>query len=151
MKTNDVTGRFRSGWIGIGIELGHPTLGTRFRDVEKAAKGVSALGVVFESANPTTELMSDPSTGAFRSDVLDEKVLSAILEFPLKADRIPPLIDVLKNVSEQIDTVFSLDISTRCEPDGSVPITSIIEKTGIWFSINGKTNLGFGRPPAKDE
>jgi len=150
MKTNDVTGRFKHGWVGIGIELGRPTLGTRFRDVEKVAKAVSALGVAFESANPVTELMTDPSTGTFRTDVLDEKVLSAIIEFPLKTGALPQLIDVLKKVAGDIDTVFSLDISSRCEADGSAPMVAMLEKAGIWFSINGKTNLGLGRPLVKD-
>ena len=149
MKTNDVTGRFKRGWVGIGIELGRPTLGTRFRDVEKVAKAVSKLGAAFEPANPTTELMTDPSTGTFRTDVLDEKVLSAIIEFPLKTENIPDLIEVLKKAAADIDTVFSLDISTRCESDGSAPMVSLLQNTGVWFSINGKTNLGLGRPLAE--
>lgn len=151
MKTNDVTGRIKKGWVGVGIELGRPTLGTRVYDVEKIAKAVAGLGVFFEPANPTTGLMSDRSTGTFRQDVLNEKVLSAIIEFPLKADRISELIEVLKQTSGEIDTVFSLDISTRCEPDGAVSLLPILEHTGTWISVNGKTNLGLGRPLATDE
>ena len=30
MKTNEVTGRFKHGWAGVGIEVGRPTLGARF-------------------------------------------------------------------------------------------------------------------------
>jgi NAD-dependent dihydropyrimidine dehydrogenase PreA subunit len=149
MKTNDVTGRFKRGWVGIGIELGRPTVGTRFRDVEKIAKAVSALNISFEPANPVTGLMTEPSKGIFRKDVLDEKVLSAILEFPLEINRVGQLIGILERAAKEIDTVFSLDVSTRCEPDGSAPAASVLERSGIPFSINGKTNLGLGRPLAE--
>lgn len=148
MKTNDVTGRFRRGWAGIGIELGRPTLGARFYDVEKVARAVAGLGVSFESANPVTGLMADPAAGTFRKDVLNEKVLSAIIEFAIETERIPALIDILKTVAADIDTVFSLDVSARCEPDGSVPVVNVLEKCSVPVSINGKTNLGLGRPPA---
>ncbi|MEJ2164238.1 MAG: 4Fe-4S binding protein [Desulfobacterales bacterium] len=150
MKTNEVTGRFKRGWTGIGIEMGRPTVGTRFYDVEKVAMAVAAMGVAYEPANPVTGLMSDPSTGKFKQDVLGERVLSAILEFPLQADRIPQLIEILTKVSKEIDTVFSLDVSMRCESDGSASVLPILENTGVWISETCKTNLGLGRPLAKD-
>lgn len=150
MKTNDVTGRFRRGEVGVGIEVGRPVLGARFRDVEKVAMAVAAMGVAYEPANPVTGLMSDPSTGKFKQDVLGERVLSAILEFPLQADRIPQLIEILTKVSKEIDTVFSLDVSMRCESDGSASVLPILENTGVWISEACKTNLGLGRPLAKD-
>ncbi len=149
MKTNDVTGRFKRGWAGIGIELGRPTQGTRFYDVEKVARAVAGLGVSFESANPVTGLMADPATGTFRKDILNEKVLSAIIEFPIEIERLPALIEILKTVDTDIDTVFSLDVSARCEPDGSVPILKVLDTCGVTVSINGKTNIGLGRPLAE--
>ncbi len=36
MKTNDVTGRFKDGFVGVGLEFGRPGIGTRFREAEKA-------------------------------------------------------------------------------------------------------------------
>ena len=65
MKTNEVTGRFKLGTVGIGIEVGRPVTGARFYDVEKVARAVAKLGVEFEKINPTTSLMSDPGTGKF--------------------------------------------------------------------------------------
>ena len=149
MKTNDVTGRFKHGWAGIGIEMGRPGIGARFHDVQKVAMAVAKMGIAFESANPVTGLMTEPSEGRFREDVLNEKVLSAILEFSIELERIPELITTLESVATEIDTVFSLDVSTRCKEDGSVPILPVIEKTGVWISPNGKTNLGLGRPLAE--
>ena len=48
------------------------------------------------------------------------------------------------NVSKKIDTVFSLDIISKCK-DGKIIIESILEDAGIQVRINGKTNVGLGR------
>lgn len=151
MKTNEVTGRFKLGTVGIGIEVGRPVTGARFYDVEKIAQAVAALGVKFEAVNPTTSLMSDPDTGKFKDDVLNEKVLSAILEFAVKPEQLPDLFDALENVAKNIDAVFSLDVATRIAPDGSVPTDPYIEKSGLWIAPNGKTNVGLGKPRCKED
>ena len=150
MKTNEVTGRFKLGAVGVGIEIGRPVTGARFYDVEKVAQAVAKLGIEFEKINPTTGLMSDPSSGKFKDDILNEKVLSAILEFPVKPEQLPALFDALKQVSGEIDCVFSLDIATRIAPDGSVPTDSFIDTSGFWLAPNGKTNVGLGRPRYKE-
>lgn len=146
MKTNEVTGRFQSGFAGVAIEFGRPILGARFYDIEKVARAVSVLGVEYEKQNPTTSLMSDPVTGKFEDNVLPEKVLSAILEFKLDLKKLSELFEVLKRVSAEIETVFSLDIATRLNPDGSIPTAPFIETAGLWLAQNGKTNVGLGRP-----
>ena len=56
MKTNGVTGRFRSGQVGIGIELGRPGTGARFRDVEKVTHPMAQLGSVWP--NPACAVCS---------------------------------------------------------------------------------------------
>ena len=146
MKTNECTGRFKLGTVGIGIEVGRCVTGARFYDVEKVAMAVATLGVEFETVNPTTSLMSDPSTGKFKDDVLNEKVLSAILEFAIKPEQIPELLDALEKVSGEVDAVFSLDVATRIAPDGSVPTDPYIQASGLWLAPNGKTNVGLGKP-----
>jgi len=147
MKTNEVTGRFKLGMVGVAIELGRPITGARFYDVEKVAQAVASLGgVEFEKINPTTSLMSDPETGKFKDDVLNEKVLSAILEFAVRPDQISQLFENLKKVSGEIDAVFSLDIATRLNSDESVPTAPYIDASGLWMAANGKTNIGLGRP-----
>ena len=146
MKTNDVTGRFRRGDVGIGIDVGRPIVGARFRDVEKVAMAVATLGIEFEKINPTTSLMSDPEKGKFKEDILSEKVLSAILEFSVALDRLPALFEVLKKVAQEIDTVFSLCLITRLEQDGGVPAEEYLHESGIWCAPNGKNNVGLGRP-----
>jgi NAD-dependent dihydropyrimidine dehydrogenase PreA subunit len=150
MKTNEVTGRFKHGWAGVGIEVGRPALGARFYDVEKIAMAMAKLGVEFEACNPTTSLMSDVKTGRFKEDVLKEKVLSAIIEFSVPIEKLLQVFDGLKEVSQRIETVFSLCIASRVADSGEVPTHEIMRKNNIWFAPNGKTNVGLGRPLVKE-
>lgn len=149
MKTNDVTGRFKRGWVGIGIELGRPGIGTHFRDLDKVAQAMARLGVQFEPKNPVTFLMEDVGTGKVNAEVLDEKVLSAIIECIFPIDKLKDILTSLKELSEKIDTVFSLDCISRVEPDGLLAVENILLDLGIPYYINGKTNVGLGRPLAE--
>jgi ferredoxin len=146
MKTNEVTGRFKPGIVGVAIEVGRPITGTRMVDVEKIAMAVCALNVDFESCNPVTSMMTDPRRGKFRDDLLNEKVLSAILEFAVKLEQLPELFSILKKVEKEIDSVFSLDLACRLDADGSNPTRPYIADAGLWVAPNGKTNVGLGRP-----
>ncbi len=147
MKTNDVTGRFHYGEAGFGVELGRPNTGTRMRDVEKVAVALAGLGVEWEArGNPTYYLMSDPSTGKLKEEVLQEKVLSAILEFKVPAERLTELLETLKRVALTIDTVFSVSMITKVEEDGSLPNVQQAKSLNYRVGINPKVNLGLGRP-----
>ncbi len=146
IKSNDVTGRLRRGDVGFVVELGRPGLGARFRDVERVAMALAAVGAEFERENPVTQLMIDPAVGTIRTDVLGEKVLSAIIEFKTTLDRIPEILRVLEEVQHQVDTVISVGVASKCLPDGSVPHEEWVRNAGYSLSANGKTNLGLGRP-----
>jgi NAD-dependent dihydropyrimidine dehydrogenase PreA subunit len=150
MKTNEVTGRFKLGEAGVAIEVGRPILGTRLYDVEKIAMAVAKLGVQFEPANPTTSMMADKKTGKFKKELLNEKVLSAIIEFCVKLEQLPQVFEILKKVAGEIESVFSLDLATRLAPDGSVPTAPYVAQAGLWVAGNGKTNVGLGRPLCKE-
>lgn len=150
MKTNEVTGRFPHGWAGVGIEVGRPALGARFYDVEKIAMSMAKLDVEFEASNPTTSLMSDTKTGKFKDDVLNEKVLSAIIEFSVPLAKLDQVFAHLREVSQRIETVFSLCIACRVAPNGEVPTQGVMHRSGVWFAPNGKTNIGLGRPLVKE-
>jgi len=149
MKTNDVTGMFKRGWIGLGIELGRPGIGTRFHDVDKVAQAMAKLRAQFAPNNPVTFLMKDVSTGKLKEEVLNEKVLSAIIEFIFPIDKLKDVLTSLKKVSKEVDTVFSVECISRVEPDGSLPVEKIFSDLGIPYYINGKTNVGLGRPLAE--
>lgn len=149
MKTNDVTGVYKRGLVGMTAEMGRPGVGTRFRDVEKVAQVLAKAGVQFAAQNPVTYLMVDRATGRINPEVLDEKVLSAMIECLVPEEKIPEVIKGLRGVSEKIDTVFSLDIITRLQPGGSVPWEKMLSELGVRISMNGKNNLGLGRPLAE--
>ncbi len=146
IKTNDVTGRLDYGEAGIVVELGRPGTGAQFRDVEKVAMALAPLEPIFEPFNPVTQLMVDTKTGKMREEVLDEKVLSAIIEVKTKLEKIPDYLSTLQAVQKELDTVFSVGVASRCLSDGSVPHQKWVEEAGITLSPNGKTNLGMGRP-----
>ena len=149
MKTNDVTGMFKRGEVGIGLEFGRPGIGTRLRDVDKVAQVMAKVGAQFRRENPVTFLMEDASTGRLKREILSEKVLSAILEFALPIEKMKDALIALKAVANEVDTVFSVECINVVEPDGSIPMDKILSELGIPRYINGKTNVGLGRPLAE--
>lgn len=147
MKTNDVTGRFRDGEVGIACELGRPGIGFGFRDLETVAVALARCGVAFEPQNPVTVFL-DPSTGRIRDEFAElrgERALSAIIECKAPMARVAEIYRVLQTVAAEIDTVFTLDIINKCRDD-TVPIRPLLDAAGIPVRINGKTNVGLGRP-----
>ena len=151
MKTNDVTGRFKKGWIGLGLEFGRPGVSSSFRDLEKMSMALAKHGVLFEEKNPVTFLMKDIKTGKLKDEVLGERVLSGIIECLFPIEKLEAVLATMRKVSKEIDTVFSVDCICKADPDGSYPVKKILQKVGITPYINGKQNVGLGRPLAKEE
>ena len=147
MKTNDVTHRFQPGQVGMAVEVGRPVAGCTFREVQEIAETLAKNAhVVFEPCNPITAMMKDNTTGEFRDDILDERVYSAILEFPVDLDDISLVLDTCKELSGRIQTLFSLDLATVTEGGQDAAVRTILEDCGVAYSPNGKVNLGMGRP-----
>jgi NAD-dependent dihydropyrimidine dehydrogenase PreA subunit len=148
MKMNDVMGRFKRGRAGLAAEVGRPGVGARFRDVQIVTRALASIGVTFEPENPLTELMTDVQTGTLREDILNEKVLSCIIEFDVPLEALARVLARMKEVARQIDTVFAVDLISVVNEDGSIPTVPIAESLGLEPSIAGKTNVGLGRPLA---
>ena len=151
MKTNDVTGRFKWGEAGMAVEMGRPSTGARFRDIEKVAMAIAALGnITFEPKNPITGLMVDKTTGRMNPEVLDEKVLSAIIEMTVPLERIQEIIGAVRAVTREISTVCSFDLTCKVHPGESqeqrLPAFELARQAGVRLTLNGKTNVGLGRP-----
>jgi Fe-S-cluster-containing dehydrogenase component len=145
MKTNDITGRYKEGEIGIAAEMGRPCQGFYFNDMEKVTMAMAQLGAEFEPENPLTALM-DPKTGKFtHREIMKERCMSAIVEINVKEERAVEVLKALKEVAKEIDTVFTVDIINKCKDD-KIPILPTLEEAGINVRINGKTNIGLGRP-----
>jgi hypothetical protein len=144
VKTNDVTNRVSEGEAGFTIEFGRPTVSVRFRDIAMVTRALAKTGVAFEPNNPVTHLMTDPRTGEIRSDILDEKVLSAIVEIKTTLDRVPDILGVVTEAARTVDTVISIGVAGRCDAEGKNSIEKILDDAGYAY-WRGKTNLGLGR------
>ncbi len=144
VKTNDVTNRVGRGEVGYVVEFGRPTVGVRFRDIEKMTKALAALGIEFEPKNPVTHMMTDKRIGKLRDDILDEKILSAIVEFKTKIENVPAVLRRVDEVSKTLNTVVSVGVATRCDERGDSALDAVLAEEGFSFS-RGKTNLGLGR------
>jgi ferredoxin len=145
-KTNDVTGRIKRCEVGLCIEFGRPGTGCTFEDICLMTTRLKAHGVTFEQNNPLTALM-DSETGAFKQEVLSQRVLSAIIEIRLDSiEDLEKVIPVILEVSHQINTVFSLGCISRFSEKGELPILDTLTKLGIQYAPNAKVNLGLGRP-----
>lgn len=150
MKTNEVTGRIKRGFVGIACEMGRPAVGARFYDTQKVAMALAKLGVEFEPQNPCTSLMADPKTGRFKTEVLNEKVLSAIIEMIVPIEKAADVLKVIREVSGEIGCVFSAALISRFNPDESIPVIPIMKSLDWPLSPNGKLNTGLGRPLARE-
>lgn len=145
VKTNDVTGRVGPGDVGFTIELGRPGVGVRFRDIQVVCRALAGAGVAFEKKNPVTSLMSDVATGTIREDILDEKVLSAIVEIKVPVSRAEEVIRLVWDVEKRIDTVVSIGAGVRCDQQGNDTVVApILERLGYHLE-RAKTNVGLGR------
>jgi NAD-dependent dihydropyrimidine dehydrogenase PreA subunit len=150
IKSNDVTGRLLKGEAGLVVEMGRPGIGAHFRDIEKVAMALAKLKPHFERENPVTQLMVDRETGKMKEEILNEKVMSAIIEIKINLERIPEFIQALERIQHDVDTVMSIGVASKCLPDGSIPHQEWVRKAGYTLSPNGKTNIGLGRPLFKE-
>lgn len=146
MKTNDVTGRFAFGDAGFAVEVGRPGVGTRMHQVEKVAQALSAIGVTWEPENPISALMEVPATGTFKQEVLNEKVLSAILEFKVRTNQIDDILQTLNNISKTLGTVFVVSVISKLGPTLEDPNLDELTRLGYSTRPNLKVNLGMGKP-----
>lgn len=150
VKTNDVTARFKKGYFGIALEFGRPGVGTRLSDVEIITKALAQDGVEFEQANPLTYLMEDIRTGIIKSDVRDEKVLSAIVEFVIPQQDLERITTLIHETAGKAQCVFSWGLVTRVEDDGTLPVVDRLKNIGIAVPRHMKVNVGLGRPLRED-
>ncbi|BCV24855.1 DUF362 domain-containing protein [Gelria sp. Kuro-4] len=151
VKTNDVTGRVKKGQFGIAIEMGRPCLGASFVDIEKVTMALAREGITrFERDNPLTHLMADPEKGIFTDEAKQCRVVSAIIEFTIPDEMLERTLATIKEVAQEIDTVFSLDLISRLENEPTIAVAPQLEVLGITPRPNAKVNLGLGRPLKED-
>jgi ferredoxin len=145
VKTNDVTQRVKRGEVGFTIEFGRPGVGVRFRDMQKMTQALARANVPFETNNPLTLLMSDVATGTMREELLNEKILSAIVEIKVPVERTAEIVQLVHEVENEIDSVVALGVGTRCDENGEEHVVAPI-LAGLGYRIErAKTNTGLGR------
>ncbi len=146
MKTNDVTNRISHGEIGVCVDVGRPNVGTRLREVEKLVLALAPVlksrGLWFERDNPVSSFIEDEETGKFKPEIIDIRVMSAIIEFKIPLDMLSEIVDLLANASRDIDTVFSLGIIEKVSEDGKLSSKKILEGRGYKVAKRGKVNIG---------
>jgi len=145
VKSNDITGTYRDGEVAIGAELGRPDVGFYFRDLEKVTKALTKLDFEFEIGK-SVKVLFDMETGNLKHrEILNEKAMAARIEAKVKTEDAIEVINALREVARNIDTVLSIDIISKCK-EGTIPVLPLLEEAGIKVRINGKTNIGLGRP-----
>jgi hypothetical protein len=89
--------------------------------------------------------MTDVATGTIREDVMDEKLMSAIIEIKVPVARTEEIVRLVWDVEKQVDTVVALGVGTRCDEHGEENVVGpILERLGYKLH-RAKTNTGLGR------
>jgi NAD-dependent dihydropyrimidine dehydrogenase PreA subunit len=146
MKTNDVTGRYCPGKVGVSIELGRPGISADFKEINRITTMCALHGAHFEPLNPLTKLMVNPVTGEIIPEIMEERVLSVLVEFEIEQEKLLSLLKELKKISMNIKTVFSLGLTQLFGHEGKIPVLELLSSRKFSWYPNGKINLGLGRP-----
>jgi hypothetical protein len=93
-------------------------------------------------------MMVDTKKGNLREDVLNEKVMSCVVETMFPIEKLEEVLNALREAIKKINTVVSVCNINRAEPDGSYPLRKKLDELGIFYRPNGKQNAGLGRPKA---
>ena len=145
VKTNDISGRVQPGEVGFTIEFGRPGVGVRFHEIQRMTQALAKAGIGLEAKNPITSLLSDAAAGTIREDVLNEKILSAIVEVKVPISRMEEIIRMVREVEKQVDTVIAIGVGARCDDEGrEQEVFSVLQRLG-YEPERAKTNLGLGR------
>ncbi|MFC1943001.1 4Fe-4S binding protein [Chloroflexota bacterium] len=144
VKTNELTGRVKEGEAGFTVEFGRPGVGAYFKDMDKVCRRLAKMGVEFQPENPVTVLMSDVKAGKLQVDVLNEKVLSCILEFKADIVEMPNILKAIEDEVRQLDTVVALGVAVRCDSKGDDTVRNQLVAMG-YDAWRAKINIGLGR------
>jgi len=131
VKTNDRTNYYKPGEVGFFIEMGRPGVSSSLRDVEEMVRAFAQRGYQLVDYNSLAPLVADWKTGKLKSEVLEERVLSATLEFRATLADVPEMIAVLREVERQVDTVFSVGVMCCADPPYTIPIMPILRDLGV--------------------
>jgi hypothetical protein len=94
--------------------------------------------------------MSNVETGDIRPDILNEKVMSAIIEIKVDVARTEEIIRIIWDVEKRINTQVVIGVGVRCDAEGEETIVLPILKKLGYDPQRAKTNIGLGRKVIRD-
>ena len=147
-KTNDSTNRYKRGEIGVLVEPGRPVVGSRFRDVEKILRKFRARGYEIVAQNPVVDLIADPKTGSLNPEILDEKIISCVIEFIVPEAAAHDVVVLIRELSAEVESVFSVSLALRAGTQGESRFEQLLGSK-IYHLPTGKVNIGAAENIAK--
>ena len=145
MKTNELTGKIKPGYVGIMVEMGRPNVGCWFTDVQTVTTGLADLDITFEERNPTAYLFDDIKKGTFPEEVLQQKVMSAIIELRCTEEYAPVVLRRIRELAKKVNTCFSVGMISCFGDNYYFPGEEICRRADWEPYPNGKLNIGVGR------
>jgi hypothetical protein len=134
--------------VGVAIEVGRPTIGMSLLDVQKNTRAIARAGAYkIEECNPIHSMLANEATGDLKPELLGERVLSAIIELEVERDQLRSLLQTLKEVAREVESVFCIDVFTVVGPGLAIPkeVLGSIRAEGFTWRPNAKINMGLGR------
>ncbi|MHA2120597.1 MAG: 4Fe-4S ferredoxin, partial [Promethearchaeota archaeon] len=128
----------------VAIELGRPGVGTKLKNIELFTTKLSRIGVIYEEKSPVTALMID-SEGHINEDIKEERVLSAIIEFKIPSEKLHFVLEVIRVVETEIDTVFTVGLVSRMIGHDPGEFINHVSSLGFQVRPNAKINIGLGK------
>lgn len=143
-KTNDSQDLYKEGEIGVILELGRPVLGTRMVDVERVMRKFASRGYQLPKSNPVHSLVVDPKVGSLKPEILNEKAISCLLEFIVPESAAGEVLEMLHELDQEVDTVFSVCVAVRADSTGKPRLQEVFGE-GIHTIPQVKVNIGMAR------
>ena len=75
----------------------------------------------------------------------DVHVLSIVIEGTCPVEKAGAVLDALRRIEREINTVFSVGLIARVNESGYHPVLDELPKHGIPKPVHGKVNVGLGR------
>jgi len=145
IKTNDVRRLYVDDVVGVAAEIGRPGIGASFHDVQCILQAMAECGALFAANNPMTELIVDTTRGLLSSEILDERILSVILEYLVPKADLKHTLHSLIDASSRLSVPVLLSVAGAYAADGATSYQSVLEEMDLFCLPTGKVNLGFVR------
>jgi hypothetical protein len=128
----------------VVVEVGRPGVRTTLADVEKVCTALATAGVSFDPGSGVTGLMVDVGTGKLQPDILDERVMHAMIHYTCPNDHLPAGLRALREVSGRVNTVLSIGFSNLLDAEGIGPAIAICDAAGLCGETPRKYQCRYG-------